>query len=360
MHCNWCCARCRPRYKRHVDNIFPHDPKQGLVKGEMQKLTYYALTNQRKLDRIGNYLADYLKYYVDNRRFEYAAIAMKAMEQLLQACRQSSINLFVESFLRMVEKLLECPEANLQVMGSNSFVQFASIQEDTPSYHRRYDFFVSKFSSMCWSSVSNDATNRALRQAGLRGLQGVIHKTVSDDLQVNIWEDMYIQKIIRALIFNIHEGFTNSIKSPSRIRSMSPWDSENSDTTGDIDPDHLAQSVLQDLVSRATYGHIKSLMIPLLCYMDNKQLWVPNKFPIYCMSLIMHSIQMQSASLVISQLLAHLENDTDHNPKIRCSIIEVITASFSAAAVDSLGPTMLEVSYCLFMAKVVLWQTMFR
>ena len=29
------------------------------------------------------------------------------------------------------------------------FVKFANIEEDTPSYHRRYDFFVSKFSAMC-------------------------------------------------------------------------------------------------------------------------------------------------------------------------------------------------------------------
>lgn len=31
------------------------------------------------------------------------------------------------------------------------FVKFANIEEDTPSYHRRYDFFVSRFSAMCHS-----------------------------------------------------------------------------------------------------------------------------------------------------------------------------------------------------------------
>ena len=66
MDCTWCCVRCKPRYKRHVDSIFPVDPKDGLVKGEMQKLTYYALTNPRKLDRIGNYLAEYLRYWRKN------------------------------------------------------------------------------------------------------------------------------------------------------------------------------------------------------------------------------------------------------------------------------------------------------
>ena len=38
------------------------------------------------------------------------------------------------------------------------FVKFANIEEDTPSYHRRYDFFVSKFSSMCHNSDRSAAT----------------------------------------------------------------------------------------------------------------------------------------------------------------------------------------------------------
>ena len=37
------------------------------------------------------------------------------------------------------------------------FVKFANIEEDTPSYHRRYDFFVSKFSAMCHSGSDSDA-----------------------------------------------------------------------------------------------------------------------------------------------------------------------------------------------------------
>lgn len=35
---------------------------------------------------------------------------------------------------------------------AGQFVKFANIEEDTPSYHRSYDFFVSRFSEMCHSS----------------------------------------------------------------------------------------------------------------------------------------------------------------------------------------------------------------
>ena len=39
---------------------------------------------------------------------------------------------------------------------SFQFIKFANIEEDTPSYHRRYDFFVSKFSVMSHNANRND------------------------------------------------------------------------------------------------------------------------------------------------------------------------------------------------------------
>lgn len=51
------------------------------------------------------------------------------------------------------------------------FVKFANIEEDTPSYHRRYDFFVSKFASMCHNNSSNDELRSEIRKAGIQGLK---------------------------------------------------------------------------------------------------------------------------------------------------------------------------------------------
>ncbi|TNM94094.1 hypothetical protein fugu_002270 [Takifugu bimaculatus] len=81
----------------------------------------------------------------------YVCIAMEAMEQLLLACHCQSINLLVESFLSMLRLLLEADKPHLYILATNSFVKFANIEEDTPSYHRSYDFFVSRFSEMCHS-----------------------------------------------------------------------------------------------------------------------------------------------------------------------------------------------------------------
>ncbi|XP_060559880.1 protein EFR3 homolog B-like [Ruditapes philippinarum] len=153
MACMGCCKAMRPRYKRLVDDIFPVNPEDGLVKNNMDKLTFYALSSPEKLDRIGEYLASRLSRDVARRRIALVKIAMDALDQLLVSCHDYSLNLFVESFLKMVQKLLECDELELQILATSSFVKFANIEEDTPSYHRRYDFFVSKFSAMCHSSA---------------------------------------------------------------------------------------------------------------------------------------------------------------------------------------------------------------
>ena len=47
------------------------DFQDGLVKNNMDKLTFYALSSPEKLDRIGEYLAARLSRDVDKRRTMY-------------------------------------------------------------------------------------------------------------------------------------------------------------------------------------------------------------------------------------------------------------------------------------------------
>lgn len=50
-------------------------------------------------------------------------------------------------------------------------MRFANIEEDTPSYHRRYDFFISKFSAMCHGNNEDIELRDSLRMGGIKGLQ---------------------------------------------------------------------------------------------------------------------------------------------------------------------------------------------
>ncbi|XP_016385365.1 protein EFR3 homolog A-like isoform X1 [Sinocyclocheilus rhinocerous] len=313
-----CCGPLRPRYKRLVGNIFPEDPKDGLVKSDMEKLTFYAVSAPEKLDRIGAYLAERLSRDVVRHRYGYVVIAMEALDQLLMACHSQSIKPFVESFLHMVAKLLESREPDLQVLGTNSFVKFANIEEDTPSYHRRYDFFVSQFSAMCHSTHEDPETRSRIRVAGIKGLQGVVRKTVNDELQAIIWEPQHMDKLIPSMLFNMQ-------------------DNEDSERAGEENPASLAESCFRELLGRAAYGNMNNAVHPVLVHLDNHRLWDPNDFAVSCFRIIMYSIQAQHSHHVIQQVLSHLDTHSKNTPRVRAGIVQVLLETVAIAAKGSIG-----------------------
>uniref|UniRef100_A0A2K6TEI0 Protein EFR3 homolog A n=1 Tax=Saimiri boliviensis boliviensis TaxID=39432 RepID=A0A2K6TEI0_SAIBB len=330
-----CCSALRPRYKRLVDNIFPEDPKDGLVKADMEKLTFYAVSAPEKLDRIGSYLAERLSRDVVRHRSGYVLIAMEALDQLLMACHSQSIKPFVESFLHMVAKLLESGEPKLQVLGTNSFVKFANIEEDTPSYHRRYDFFVSRFSAMCHSCHSDPEVRTEIRIAGIRGIQGVVRKTVNDELRATIWEPQHMDKIVPSLLFNMQkiEEVDSRIGPPS---SPSATDKEEN-------PAVLAENCFRELLGRATFGNMNNAVRPVFAHLDHHKLWDPNEFAVHCFKIIMYSIQAQYSHHVIQEILGHLDACKKDAPRVRAGIIQVLLEAVAIAAKGSIGPTVLEV-----------------
>ncbi|XP_073848060.1 protein EFR3 homolog stmA isoform X2 [Musca autumnalis] len=325
--CCGCCSALRPRYKRLVDNIFPVNSEDGLVKSNMEKLTFYSLSSPDKLDRIGEYLYQKASKDINRKRYKFVEIAMEAMDILLQACHaQTTLNLFVESFLRMVQKLLEDSNPNLQILATNSFVKFANINEDTPSYHRRYDFFISKFSSMCHGNNDNIELRDSIRLAGIKGVQGVIRKTVSDDLVENIWEKQHMEKIVPSLLFNMQSGDLTPVEDATVVT-----------------PPVLAEEVLRELVGRASFGHIRSVLKPLLTHLDRHELWVPNTFAIHTFRIVMISIQPQYSYTVVETLMQHLDNNFKSSPKTRTSLAVVLSKIIAIAAGESVGPSALDI-----------------
>ncbi|TDG96037.1 hypothetical protein EPR50_G00235370 [Perca flavescens] len=284
-----CCWALRPRYKRLVDNIFPEDPEDGLVKANMEKLTFFALSAPEKLDRIAAYLSERLTRELNRHRYGYVCIAMEAMEQLLLACHCQSINLLVESFLSTLRLLLEADKPHLHILATSSFVKFANIEEDTPSYHRSYDFFVSRFSQMCHTEHQDTDLQNKIRVSGIRGLQGVVRKTVDDELQVNIWEPHHMEQIVPALLVNLQQ-----------------------------------------------HTHTNR-------HLDSHSLWEGRSFAVQCFQIIMYSIQPQHSHLVIQQLLGHLDDNSRSPASVRAGIVEVLSEAAAIEATGSVGPTVLEV-----------------
>ncbi|XP_077300597.1 protein EFR3 homolog stmA [Arctopsyche grandis] len=354
--CCGCCSALRPRYKRLVDNIFPVNPHDGLVKSNMEKLIFYSLSSPEKLDRIGEYLFQKASRDIYRKRNGLVIIAMEAMDQLLVACHAQTLNLFVVSFLKMVQKLLESADPQLQILSTQSFVRFANIEEDTPSYHRRYDFFVSKFSAMCHSNHGDKSTRDSIRLAGIKGIQGVVRKTVADDLVENIWEAQHMDKIVPSLLYNMQNCQYDTTKEGANV-------GEAVGSAQASTPPALAEACLRELVGRASFGHIKSVLRPVLRHFDLHKLWVPNDFAIHTFRIIMFSIQAQYSYTVVEILMTHLDDEQKisdqaistlnvtnrpgagggDSTRIRTAVAEVLAKIIAIAAGESVGPSVLEI-----------------
>ncbi|XP_058486465.1 protein EFR3 homolog B-like [Solea solea] len=219
----------------------------------MEKLTFYALLVPEELDCIGAYLSKRMSQDVARQRYRYVCIAMEALDQLLMACRSQSINLFVKSFLKMVREVLESDKPNLQILGTNLFVKFANIQEDNPSYHRCYHFFVSRFSDMCHSSNEDPDICFKIRMAGIK-----VRMTGNDDLQANIWDPELMDKIVPSLLFNLQSRECTQDHSPSLLRMS------EKEKSGLVE---LTECCFRELLRRAAYG---KTLISLMDWHDNR------------------------------------------------------------------------------------------
>ena len=96
-----CCSPCRPAYKRHVDAIYPAAAEDGLVKGKMESLVYYAMTSPEKLDRIGIVYTSCLTSSLSNRQTKPhigVSISRKPMGWVLKVYRPI---IFFEIFLAL-------------------------------------------------------------------------------------------------------------------------------------------------------------------------------------------------------------------------------------------------------------------
>ncbi|XP_050698143.1 protein EFR3 homolog cmp44E-like isoform X2 [Eriocheir sinensis] len=339
--CCACCSAFRPRYKRLVDNIFPAIPDDGLVKSNMDKLMWYAMNSPDKLDRIGEYLAYRLFRDINRRKTGYVIISMDALDQLLVSCHANNLNLFVESFLQMVQKLLESTEPALQLRAIQSFEKFANIREDTPSYHRRYDFLVSKFSSMCYSNEDDDATRKLLRIAGIKGLQGVVRKTDLDNLGENIWLPTHMEKIVPSLLYNMQHCDLYTQKPPLDEPPQPPQHHHHQE--GEKEPHELAEMCLRELVSRATYGKIDNVVKPLLTHLDHEGLWVKNTFAVQVFKILMYSIQANYSINIIELIMLHINEKSKEPAKIRTGIADVLSKVIPIAAGECIGPSFITI-----------------
>ncbi|KAK7944276.1 hypothetical protein WMY93_000004 [Mugilogobius chulae] len=191
---------------------------------------------------------------------------------------------------------------------------------------------------MCHSTHEDPETRSRIRVAGIKGLQGVVRKTVNDELQAIIWEPQHMDKLIPSMLFNMQDA--EDTDRPGHPSSpLAPGGGPELEEN----PAALAESCFRELLGRAAYGNMNNAVRPVLVHLDNHHLWDPNEFAVSCFRIIMYSIQAQHSHHVIQQVLSHLDTHQKDTPRVRAGIVQVLLETVAIAAKGSVGPTVLEV-----------------
>uniref|UniRef100_A0A1I7XQG4 Non-specific serine/threonine protein kinase n=1 Tax=Heterorhabditis bacteriophora TaxID=37862 RepID=A0A1I7XQG4_HETBA len=262
------------------------------------------------------------------------------MDQLLQSCHSSpSLPQFSENHLKMVQKLLESSSPKMEQLATDSFVTFSNIEESSPSYHRQYDFFISKFSQMCHATYGEDS--RKIRSAGLKGLRGVVWKSVTDDLHPNIWEQQHMDKIVPSILYNLQEEDELDGRSKSPGIFDVPF---TVDLNRESSPRVLSDRCLRELMGKASFGSLRAVMEPVLKHMDLHSHWTPPpSFAIDCYFLLIILNYINTYSEIFSdpisnqELINHLDSMSTADAVIRIGIATVLSSIVSVAG-TSIGP----------------------
>ena len=106
-----------------------------------------GLLDVMKLNFFSQFLITFLSR-VNLLQTSFMTLNFRMLFQLLSACHARTLTLFVESFLKTIQKMLESSDPLLQILASTSFRKFSNIEEETPSYHRTYDFFIDRFAQV--------------------------------------------------------------------------------------------------------------------------------------------------------------------------------------------------------------------
>ena len=168
-------------------------------------------------------------------------------------------------------------------------------------------------------------------------------------LQVDIWDDHHMDKIVPSLLFNMQDiQMDRTDDCMPMASSPAPPASPSSKNAPVEYPSLVAEENLKELIGRATFGNIRSVIRPVLRHLDHHELWESEELAVAFFRVIMTSIQSQYSYAVIQSLMTHLDEkskskNTESSIKIRTGIATVLSQIVAISASGSIGPIVLDI-----------------
>ncbi|CAF4699359.1 unnamed protein product, partial [Rotaria magnacalcarata] len=124
--------------------------QHGLDRNNLERLRFYAVRRPEKLDKAFRYLCEKISRYLNNRNRPYVILGITVMNDIVKSCYQL-LNTFVDDYLETLRLVLEeRDDLELIEQAVASFESFCEIREEAPNYQRNYQFFVHRFTALCY------------------------------------------------------------------------------------------------------------------------------------------------------------------------------------------------------------------
>ncbi|KAM9970565.1 hypothetical protein ACTFIR_002425 [Dictyostelium discoideum] len=301
------------KYKRIVKTIFPQVEGGEMQLGNISKLVYFCEMSPEQLQKVGPYIEAKAQKNLSKKRLVYVSTCIIIIRELIIGCRKH-LALFSGNATRLMKILLIQTEyPSLQIEATETFIRFASVQDDSNQIPPEIDEFIKYFIIMAKNMDNDDTMRRTIRGEGLRGVTAYVSlASLTDDL------DTFITKhtdIIYTILDNMQ--YRDQIPSPSMENRNQHHDETGETTITNVKL--LATECLKDLSGRVDNMTVASLVTTIVNYLDSHQKWNFEKFAVHALTSVTQSIKGQNYTIMLTSFLRHLE--LDHPPTVTKEIV---------------------------------------
>ncbi|KAK5579604.1 hypothetical protein RB653_009289 [Dictyostelium firmibasis] len=301
------------KYKRIVKTIFPQVEGGEMQLGNISKLVYFCEMSPEQLQKVGPYIEAKAQKNLSKKRLVYVSTCIIIIRELIIGCRKH-LALFSGNATRLMKILLIQTEyPSLQIEATETFIRFASVQDDSNQIPPEIDEFIKYFIIMAKNMDNDDTMRRTIRGEGLRGVTAYVSlASLTDDL------DTFITKhtdIIYTILDNMQ--YRDQIPSPSMENRNQHHDETGETTITNVKL--LATECLKDLSGRVDNMTVASLVTTIVNYLDSYQKWNFETFAVHALTSVTQSIKGQNYTIMLTSFLRHLE--LDHPPTVTKEIV---------------------------------------
>ncbi|KAJ3272950.1 Protein EFR3 B [Terramyces sp. JEL0728] len=337
------CAFCNcHNHSSLINNVYPSGPgEEGPKSSALSLLIFYSTSKPQKLPKIGAYLESRVEQDLRRGRFGYRSmfnhrhvkISLHIINSILNECQQHS-SLISKSILRIVLAILNCPDADLVLLATNTFILFSSVRTNEenidPEFNILHNQLIKKFCAEATRETAISVEKNKSRLSGLKALEALCDTSYFNELShIESSMDNVFTAIFTNLDLNTKRdsGLSNHFPKMGELKP-NPLDKRQSITDQLITDDELKQTAERCLISIFKKSNATTIKPLITCTnLDQLKYWENSLYVQRLVQMVAHNCETQYHYAIVSQLLDRLENEG--NVMIKSTIVNVLGTLFS-------------------------------